>query len=129
MKIRSGFVSNSSSSSFVLLGAKLKGVAISDEMKMKMLDDIGRTYDKTDADDIDDCFGCALYGGAFELRNPGETDAWGKILVEGDDCELLEASEYSFEELAEQAKVIKQKIKDMFGIDADIKLITGTYFC
>jgi len=117
MKFRNGFVSNSSSSSFVVFGVKLD----------------------SDVKSIEDYFGNAIAEdpGSFNQDGMGilEVDDciyFGRILAEGEDS--LDESETSAQELTALEEAIlnnleKVLMKDMKSIKPKVKLYTGTRPC
>lgn len=125
MKIRNGFVSNSSSSSFVLVGATIERDDISEEFMKKALDKEGIDVKY---DDVEDTFWDSMYSGKFELENPSETDAWGIRLFSFDD-DYIEESETSFQEVIDAGEKAKEKLTEFFGYTPEIKIITGTEMC
>ena len=110
MKIRSGFVSNSSSSSFIVLGATLS--------KPKEIDE-----------DTWNDFTCGeepTYGLVCHYLD-GKRYVVGKEIASGySDGDSMEETETSFEELAVMSKEVKESVKKMIGLDIETKLITGT---
>ena len=105
MKIRQGFVSNSSSSSFVIIGMKIDRHDVNEELegvvkKMKgfdIIDDEESGYQDPD----------------FVIV--------GKTIVEGDDYDIPE-SETSITEI----KDMEQDLIDDLGLNGEIVIITGT---
>jgi len=126
MKIRTGFVSNSSSSSFVMLGAKVGDLKISEDRMKEMMDEYDIEYD---AKYFEDAFWDALHDEQFNrmsyLDEPGVV-GW---MLATDSNYTLEETTTSLKVLKKQAKEIKAIVKEMFGLDVDIQLITGTYPC
>lgn len=105
MKIRNGFVSNSSSSSFVILGVKRNFDDESDYEKME--DERFDNGIRTLYVEEDDC-----------------DVITGFILADGDD--YLDYISKSINELSEMAK----KVSDTLSVDiSEVQLITGTRPC
>ena len=133
MKIRQGFVSNSSSSSFILVGIKLDDSLNTEELAKKYIKEeviteyIGSDIDKYTGDDSDgwwnDLWYECAYDGDFidenlDFINDDDRSFLGKILADDDDD--LEDGEYSISELS--------KIADGFGFE-DCKIYFGTRQC
>ena len=109
MKFRNGFVSNSSSSSFVILGFKLETSGLSDEESDKQ-------YDKI----------CELRDQGKALTDDGRAFI-GKILsVDSDGCGDLNNDEFSLTSLVEES--VKIANEHNVGIE-EIKLYMGTRQC
>jgi hypothetical protein len=107
MKIRNGFVSNSSSSSFVVIGARIDGQPkmVSDETWEAFCEG-NRTYDL-----------CVLY-----TETPTEY-VIGKVLA--NDSDSLPSVEVSAEMFDFYRGVVKSGLKTI-GIDCEPSLIIGT---
>lgn len=125
MKIRNGFVSNSSSSSFVILGAKIDEFDPSVEDMIDLMDKHDVSYDPKYPEDS---FHDAMYNGNFGFSYLGEEKIVGKYLAHGGDCGLDE-DEISFTQLEKMAKEVKKDIKNVLGLDVNIKLLTGERCC
>jgi len=101
MKIRNGFVSNSSSSSFVILGVKQKNEFYTDDKNKDDVTGLESLY--VEFDDCDYIVGTII-----------------------SDDEYLEDSKTTFTELQEMAKNISEKL----NVDiSEVELITGTRPC
>jgi hypothetical protein len=119
MKTRQGFVSNSSSSSFVIVGAKLtKKLEAAIKKKLGISDDDDDwQYEKED--EIDKLGISILY---TEDTKDGCYTV-GKILADvGSDGDFLETQSYSIDDLNKMA----EKVRKVLGDDVDVKLMMGT---
>ena len=116
MKIRSGFVSNSSSSSFVLYGIKIKDGDISHkELCKTYLNEIYIKEEKNVDVDWCDIWYENCYDSDYDIINCGYSgDLWiGELISEGGSGEM------SIEDL------LKMKITER----KDCKIYYGTYGC
>jgi len=114
MKIRTGFVSNSSSSSFVVLGVKM------DKATSEKLKKLCPPNKEEKADDglwwerLSEELGLeVIYNEPHCLI--------GEPLASGDD--YMEECEYDIKEIEKKAKTIQAALK---GIDVPVKLLMGT---
>ena len=126
MKRRVGFVSNSSSSSFILMGAEIDCKALTNKKKAEILNsheiEIGE-----DEDDTNDIFYDAMYGGTFNIDNPGDTDFFGILLSMSDECGcFLNDKALSLEEYIKLKKDAEDAIFEFLGQRTEAKLIIGT---
>jgi hypothetical protein len=126
MKIRSGFVSNSSSSSFVLFGVELGGDNYESLCRKFLPEDKLNEAIKEYGDDIDwnDMWYAEDVAKYIDLDViHGDGEIWiGKEIASGGD--YMENGSLSFEEMKEYEKEIKEVIPD-----AECKLHYGTYPC
>jgi len=129
MKVRNGFVSNSSTSSYVILGVKFDIKDIKEVVEKVTGKEFNRKDYKEDYD-YDD----AIWESAWNLKRPSPENEWnivldediliaGKSFVSGRQDEGLNESVTDFEEMAEIAK----KIEEYFGKKP--KLFTGEANC
>lgn len=107
MKIRNGFISNSSSSSFVLIGCR-----ISDE-------DLAKALNVDDTDDLYDVVN------ETDLYWDAEDGIIGYTIAEGNDGDF-EGDTLTIPELMEKAKEISEKLSIPLE---EIKIISGTRYC
>ena len=106
-KIRNGFVSNSSSCSFVIIGVKMSNT------------DIMEKFNIGEDDDFYDC----LEDTDFDFVNLDDDYIIGKKIAYGSDYEIT-GSDYSFDELKQISEEIKEKLSSN-----DVKLYTGSEMC
>lgn len=131
MKIRNGFVSNSSSSSFVAVGIKVKESDL--DIKSIMVNKMGKTIEPDwTEEDIYDAFREDIYETDFQFRNDSEQGVvtknnevvLTKTIISGEAYDL-DNEETSIDELIKMG----QEIKDFFGVDGEIKLYSGIELC
>ena len=111
MKIRNGFVSNSSSSSFCIFGFKVKDVLPKDEEACEE-------------------FLKNVYSGKIlkDIELLGDDDDYGFIgyvIVDVSDCDSIDNCEISLSELQERIKGLQKKLK----ITIEPKIYMGTRSC
>ncbi len=143
MKVRIGFVSNSSSSSFVMIGAKLN-----DFDRVKVAKRLMELYPETQLDlpsylkdkNVADLDEDELEDWAYEVLTSsrggsgfayfGEEGLFGYAIYCGDSQEY-EVGDFSMslEELQKKTEETKKLLADLGHADVDVKLIGGQYSC
>lgn len=118
MKVRKSFVSNSSTTSFVLVGVSLNRNTVNGLAILK------------DDEDKD----LWLY---FEDNEPeltclydDETNLYyvGKLLAE-DNCGKIESRQFTLEEFENEISSMKQKLEELQIPFDDVKIMCGTVYC
>ena len=115
MKIRNGFISNSSSSSFVIIGATL-----TKQLETKLIKQLELSQTEIDEDGISEVLNGKI--GLDVLHTEDSTSncySIGKLIADGLDDMGVESMS-----LAKLTAHI-DKIKEILGEDADVKLIYG----
>jgi len=131
MKIRQGFVSNSSSSSFIIAGIKLDGKLTSEELARKYITEeaieefIGDDIDKFEGENKDDGWWddlwheCAWNGDFIkddmDFIQDESRSFLGKILADDDELEEGEISIEGLSELIQELDFGDQECKIYFG--------------
>ena len=123
MKIRNGFVSNSSSSSFVILGCELD--YDDTEAQKDILTKLEVEFDCKDADSISDKFYNLETDSGISVLTDDCRCFIGKVIADVHDDSSIEESELDIEELS---KTI-DKLKEILVSKHSIKLYAGTRAC
>jgi hypothetical protein len=145
MKVRQGFVSNSSTSSFILVGIvkdKSEYTEPTDEEKIKILEAAGFDWkfgdDEVPEEDVADCVHDAWYEyqgdneDAFKILRNGEDGApkdkvvYGKELASWSDDSCYSPREFM---TIKKIQEIGEEVKKEFNIDGEPVLIVGTRLC
>ena len=130
MKIRNGFVSNSSSSSFVIVGYKMKDLNLSDENKKNMMDKLD--YQGKSSYFADNWYDF-LYSDSLEKigKNIGYLGGDGSgyiglIIVDiPSDSYDRESSSIELSEVNDKIK----KLKEFLNVEVDPKIYSDTRSC
>lgn len=129
MKERIGFVSNSSSSSFVAVGVKLDDSFDID--KKKILKEVFRSEKDLDAMDeyaLDDAFFEAEYDSEYLIDEEGYEGTIMKIIADaGSDGDDWSEEELDFSDLQSMGEDIIKTF--CLPVDSKIKLFVGTRCC
>ncbi len=107
MITRAGFISNSSSSSFVLFGFKFKNKELEEVLGLSEEDEYWEVLDEKQ-------------GQGWEVLSDDGTTYIGKIFADDDD--YLPCGEATLGELA----VVAREVQDRYGIQREPKLYYGT---
>lgn len=109
MKIRNGFVSNSSSSSFIVFGFRAKDV-----------------LSKEDMEDRDKLYECDPFGiNDIEYLSDDRDGLVGYVLADVSDCDSIDTCDFSLEELSAKLEEFIKK----YNITIKPKIYMGTRSC
>ena len=127
MKIRSGFVSNSSSSSFVLMGFEYSEEELLAKAGYASADEDDEDYDEKEKAIRSFFKTLKPKYGSFEILNSGEVglkhDVFGFML--NSDLEESSTDATSVSETSEKLKMVMAE----FGVEKDIKIYSGSRYC
>jgi len=125
MNIRQGFVSNSSSSSFVILGAKVPNLKIDRDKMIELMDKHKIEYDEKY---VEGHFWDNLHSEEFGFYYDGEANIIGDLIASWSDDSGIQTIGVSAEDIVKRSEKIKVIVKEAFGIDIDVKLLAGTSY-
>jgi len=131
MKIRTGFVSNSSTASFVIIGFTVPRGKFTDRFFLEHL--YGRSnLDQMSEDDLEDDFNDTRWNNRVTVRNHEEEGAPKKETLIGvvvaeihDDGDYADEKAIDVEDLLEEAAEVRNKL-NLSEKEAPIKMYIGT---
>jgi len=131
MKIRNGFVSNSSSSSFVIIGYSLKDIASDEESKREIINRLAPNMELTTYfhDDWENFLNRGGFGKDISyLSDDLSDDGEGYIGIILADISSEDTLAHTERPLSDIIKNV-EKIKIILETDLEPKIITGTMAC
>ena len=132
MKIRSGFVSNSSTSSFVCIGVNIPDLEdLEADVLRTIMDKYGIKHKKIDDDEL----AYTLKDGLeekFDIRWYNETTVVGHEIASCGSDDVMEESDVSIDDLVEiKDKLVSDltPLAEILGVELDVRLYTGIEGC